>query len=272
MQKIIFISLLIFTFELTAQQDSVVTYFNNGNTKSIVHLRDNFRDGDAIFYWENGNVKEELSYINGRVEGLVRKYNEDGILQEMFSIEEGKREGPTSLFDSTGKYIDDIFYEEGILVVDKIILDTGPKKEEKTSKENTVAKAPVNQTKKKKSNDEQLPPVIEEEKNYEDDPAFYKTVEVMPEPYGGIEALYKKIGYPYEAKEEEIEGTVKTMVFVDRDGEVLDVQILEGIGYGCDEAVKTSIMYHRFKPGLIRGQKVKVQMEMTFEFKLDEDD
>lgn len=272
MLKIIIISLLIFTFELTAQEDSVVNYYNNRNTKSIVHLRDNFRDGDAKFFWENGKVKEELSYVNGRVEGLVRRYNEDGILQEMFSIENGKREGPTSLFDSTGKYIDDIFYEEGILVVDKIVLDTGPKKEDKSSKENTVVTAPVKQTKKKKGNDEQLPPVIEEEKNYEDDPAFYKTVEVMPEPYGGMEALYKKIGYPYEAKEEEIEGTVKTMVFVDRDGEVLEVQILEGIGYGCDEAVKTSILYHRFKPGLIRGQKVKVQMEMTFEFKLDEDD
>jgi len=91
----------------------------------------------------------------------------------------------------------------------------------------------------------------------------------MPEPYGRIEALYKKIGYPYEAKEEEIEGTVTALVFIDRDGEVLDVQILKGIGYGCDDAVKTAILYHRFKPGLIRGQKVKVQMEMSFEFKLD---
>ena len=165
MQKIIFILLLIFTFELTAQQDSVITYYNNGNTKSIVHLRDNFRDGDAKFFWENGNIKEELSYINGRVEGLVRKYNEDGILQEMFSIEDGKREGPTSLFDSTGKYVDDIFYEEGILVVDKIVLDTGPTKEEKTSEE-TKVEGNVNQQKRKKqSSDDQLPPVIEEEKN-----------------------------------------------------------------------------------------------------------
>jgi TonB family protein len=270
--KIIIISLFILTIELTAQQDSVVTYYNNGNTKLIVHLRENFRDGDAKFYWDNGNLKQELSYMNGRVEGLVRRYNEEGILQEMFSIEDGKREGPTSLFDSTGKYIDDIFYEEGILVVDKIILDTGPKKEETSSEEKLAVNTSTKQTKKKQSSGDQLPPVIEEEKNYEDDPAFYKTVEVMPEPYGGKDALYKKIGYPYEAKEEEIEGTVKAMVFVDRDGEVLDVQILEGIGYGCDEAVKTSILYHRFKPGLIRGQKVKVQMEMAFEFKLNEND
>ena len=272
MFRLVSILILFVSVNIIAQTDSVITYYNNGKMKSIVHIRDDFRDGDAVFYWENGNIKQELFYVSGRVEGLVRNYNDDGILREMYSIENGKREGPTSLFDSTGKYIDDIYYEEGILVVEKIILDTGPKKDEKSYKESTVVTPPVKQRKNKKSSDEQLPPVIEEEKNYEDDPAFYKTVEVMPEPYGGIEALYKKIGYPYEAKEEEIEGTVKALVFVDRDGEVLDVQILEGIGYGCDEAVKTSILYHRFKPGLIRGQKVKVQMEMTFEFKLDETD
>jgi len=272
MIRIISIILLLIITEASAQKDSVVSYFDNGKIKSVVYIRDQFRDGDAVFYWDNGNIKQELSYVNGRVEGLVRNYNEDGILREMYSIEDGKREGPTSLFDSTGKYIDDIYYEEGILVVEKIVLDAGPKKEDKSSEEKIVVNTPKKQTKKKQSSDDPLPPVIEEEKNYEDDPAFYKTVEVMPEPYGGMEALFKKIGYPYEAKEEEIEGTVKAIVFIDRDGEVLDVQIVEGIGYGCDEAVKTSILYHRFKPGLIRGQKVKVQMEMTFEFKLGKDD
>ena len=63
---------------------------------------------------------------------------------------------------------------------------------------------------------------------------------------------------------------VKILTFVDRDGEVLDAQVVEGIGYGCDEAARLAILYHRFKPGLIKGQKVKVQMEIPIEFKLDE--
>lgn len=269
MFRIIIISILLLTVEVTAQLDSLVSYHNNGKVESIVHLRDLVRDGDAIFYWENGNPKEQLTYANGRVEGLVRRYNQDGVLQEMFSIENGKREGPTSLFDSTGKYIDDIYYEEGILVVDKIVLDSGPKKEENITENTPVIKPPTTQKKKKQNNDDFVPPTIEEEKNYEDDPAFYKTVEVLPEPYGGMEAIYKKIGYPKEAKEEKIEGVVKVLTFVDRDGEVIDAQIVEGIGYGCDEAARLAILYHRFKPGLIKGQKVKVQMEIPIEFKLD---
>ena len=269
MFRIIIISILLLTVEVTAQLDSLVSYHNNGKVESIVHLRDQVRDGDARFFWENGNIKEEITYVNGRVEGLVRRYNQDGILREMFSIENGKREGPTSLFDSTGKYVDDIYYEEGILVVDKIVLDSGLKKEETKGDEIAAIKPPTTQKKKKQNNDDFVPPTIEEEKNYEDDPAFYKTVEVLPEPYGGMAAIYKKIGYPKEAKEEKIEGVVKVLTFVDRDGEVLDAQVVEGIGYGCDEAARLAILYHRFKPGLIRGQKVKVQMEIPIEFKLE---
>ena len=272
MFRIIILSILLLTIEIAAQIDSLVSYYNNGKIESIVHLRDKVRDGDAIFYWENGNPKEELTYVNGRVEGLVRRYNQDGVLQEMFSIENGKREGPTSLFDSTGKYIDDIYYEEGILVVDKIVLDSGPKKEEKKSEDILVIKPTTTQNNKKQNNDNFVPPTIDEEKNYENDSVFYKMVEVMPEPYGGMAAILKKIGYPREAKEEKIEGVVKVLTFVDRDGEVLDAQIVEGIGYGCDEAARLAILYHRFKPGLIKGQKVKVQMEIPIEFKLDRQD
>jgi len=269
MFKLIFIPLLIFVVEVPAQVDSIVTYYSNGNIESVVHVTDKVRDGDARFYWENGNLKEDLSYVNGRVEGLVRRYNEKGFISEMFTIENGKREGPTSLFDSTGTYVKDIDYEEGILVVDKIVLDSGDKK---NNTKKTQTTKPAVTIKKQKQNDDLLPPVIEEEKNYEDDPAFYKTVEVMPEPYGGMEAIYKKIGYPKEAKENEIEGLVKVLTFIDRDGEVIDAKVVQGIGYGCDEAARLAILYHRFKPGLIKGQKVKVQMEIPIEFKLKKEE
>jgi TonB family protein len=272
MLKITIIYLSILSLTAAAQVDSVVNYYNSGNIESVMYMRDNVRDGEARFYWENGNLKEELSYANGRIEGVVSRYDEQGTLREMFLIENGKREGPTSLFDSTGKYIEDLFYEQGILVVDKIVLDSGEDLKNKENKERTLVNTPVNQKKKKQSANSLLPPTVEEEKNYEDDPAFYKTVEVVPEPFGGMEAIYKKIGYPEEAEDNEIEGVVKILTLIDRDGEVLDAQVVEGIGYGCDEAARLAILYHRFKPGLIKGQRVKVQMEIPIEFKLPEED
>ena len=269
MYRLIIILILTLTVDAFAQLDSLLSYHNNGKMESIVHFRDKVRDGDATFFWENGNVKKELTYVNGRIEGLVRSYDESGVLREMFVIQNGRREGPTSLFDSTGSYIEDIYYEEGILVVDKIVLDSGPRKEDKVAETIAVIKPPATQKKKKQNSDDFVPPTIEEEKNYADDPAFYKTVEVMPEPFGGMEAIYKKIGYPEEARKKKVEGTVVVLTFIDRDGEIIDAQVVEGIGYGCDEAARLAILYHRFKPGLIRGQKVKVQMEIPIEFKLD---
>lgn len=273
MNKIFIISFLLISINLFCQTDSLINYFENNNIESIIHFKNEIRDGNAKFYWENGNIKEDVNYVNGRIEGLVRRYDENGTLREMFTIENGKREGPTSLFDSTGTYVNDIYYEQGILVVDKIILDEGPKKETITSNQITENKQPEKNNKKKNVDpDNPLPPNLEEEHNYEDDPAFYKTVEVMPEPIGGMNAVYKKIGYPEEARENEIEGIVKILTMIDRDGEVLDAQVIEGIGYGCDEAARLAVFYHRFKPGLIRGEKVKVQMEISIEFKLEEEE
>ncbi len=274
MIKLFFILFIVLFVKTFCQSDSLVNYFDNNKIKSVVHLNNDVRDGEATFYWENGNIKEKLTYVNGRVEGLVRRYDESGVLREMFTIENGKREGPTSLFDSTGTYIDDVYYEEGILVVEKIVLDEGPGEVTSTSELYAENKQPDKKNINKKNVDPNnpLPPDIEEEHNYEDDPAFYKTVEIMPEPIGGMDAIYKKIGYPEEAKENEIEGIVKILAMIDRDGEVLDAQVIEGIGYGCDEAARLAVFYHRFKPGLIRGQKVKVQMEILIEFKLEEEE
>lgn len=266
-KQIIFFFFTIVTL-VYSQTDSVVTFYDNGNLKSVVHLNKNVRDGEAIFYWQNGNIKQDLNYFNGRVHGLVRNYNEDGILTEMYTVENGKRDGPTSYFDSTGVYVKDVFYTEGKLDVEEITLRHS-KSEEHLSADLTQK---VNNEKKKKVKtdpDRPVPPVIEDERNLEEDPAFYLSVEVMPEPIGGIKAIYKKISYPRQAKENKIEGTVIIRVYIDRDGEVLDAEVVKGIGYGCDESARLAVFYHRFKPGLQRGQRVKVQMDIPIEFMLE---
>jgi TonB family protein len=248
------------------QNDSVVTYFDNGNIESIAHYKNGVRDGEAKFYRENGNIKQELSYFNGRVNGLVLNYDETGTLREMFSIENGKREGPASYFDSTGVYTKDIFYTEGRLDIEDTPLRHSNSNDDLGGNE-------IKRTKKKKKvnidPDQPLPPAIEEERNLEEDPAFYLSVEVMPEPIGGMKAIYKKISYPKQARENGIEGTVIIQAFIDRDGEVLEAEVVEGIGYGCDENARLAVFYHRFKPGLQRGQRVKVQLDIPVEFILD---
>jgi TonB family protein len=239
-----------------------------------VHYKNGVRDGGAKFFWENGNIKRELYYFNGRVDGMVRNYNEKGILQETFSIENNKRDGPTSFFDSTGTYVDDKSYTDGMLDVEKEPLTySKPDKNNLVMNTSKQTKQETEKKLKKKAGSEQsLPPMIEEERKLEEDPAFYLSVEVMPEPIGGLQAIYKKVAYPKRARENHIEGTVTIRAFIDRDGEVLDAQVIKGIGYGCDESARLAVFYHRFSPGLQKGQRVKVQMDIPIEFKLGKEE
>ena len=86
----------------------------------------------------------------------------------------------------------------------KLYLTTGPKKEETKGDEIAAIKPPTTQKKKKQNNDDSVPPTIEDEKNYEDDPAFYKTVEVLPEPYGGMELFTKRLAIPKKQKKKKL--------------------------------------------------------------------
>lgn len=102
---------------------------------------------------------------------------------------------------------------------------------------------------------------------------IFLVVENMPEFPGGEAAMYKFIGknieYPRMAKESGISGRVFITFVVERDGSVTDVQILRGIGGGCDEeAVRVIRKMPRWSPGKQRGKPVRVQYRMPIKFTL----
>ena len=94
---------------------------------------------------------------------------------------------------------------------------------------------------------------------------------------GGIEALYKFIEdnmiYPKEALENKIEGRVFTTFVVEKDGEISDIKILRGLGYGCDEeAIRIIKLMPKWKPAVLLPKKTKVrqQFNLPIRFKLPE--
>jgi TonB family protein len=259
--------ILFFNLNLIAQQDTLITYFSDGKIESKVCYKNKVRNGSAWIYYDNGNLKQELNYINGKVSGLVKNYTAAGILYEMFVVEAGKREGPTSYFDSLGVYQKDVMYVEGRMVQEPLFPEKeNVKLEELASNENIETKKVV----KKNSSVEELVP-LEMNDELEDDPAYYLTAEIMPEPVGGMKKLQNKVLYPDDARENEIEGVVKIKTFIDKNGDVTSAEVVEGIGYGCDDAARTIVYYAKFKPGLQRGRPINVQMIIPIEFKLKDD-
>lgn len=97
--------------------------------------------------------------------------------------------------------------------------------------------------------------------------------EYQPEPEGGLAGYYKAIGsdlkYPGQARRMGIEGTVYVQFVVDKDGSVSDVQVMKGIGAGCDEeAMRVIKEGPKWKAGMQNGRKVKVRMRLPIRFHL----
>ena len=262
-------SVLFFLFILAfsasyAQEGLVKTYYLNHSLKSEINYQRSIRNGIAKFYSENGKIKEEVTYINGKVEGLVKQYNENGILKELYTIEDGKRQGPTSFYDSTGTWIEDMNFDKGIVVIETV-KKVSPTKtgvaSNDSNKKSGVVKNDINKTEEKT-----LPPVINEETS-DEDPSYQTSAEVMAEPVGGIAELQRKLIYPAYAKEHNVEGTVEIRAFIDQNGVVTIAEVVKGIGYGCDDVARITVLYAKFNPGLIRGKPVKTQVIIPLEFK-----
>jgi protein TonB len=99
--------------------------------------------------------------------------------------------------------------------------------------------------------------------------SIYLSVDVMPEPIGGISEIMKKITYPEEAKKNGIQGKVFVTAIIDETGKVMETSIEKGIGSGCDEVAEKAIAQTSFTPGLLDGKKVKVRVVIPIMFKLN---
>jgi len=113
--------------------------------------------------------------------------------------------------------------------------------------------------------------VVEQNSQNED---IFTVVEKMPVYPGGDDARIKfmveNIKYPAKARENGIQGTVYISFVVETDGKITNVKTIRGIGSGCDEEAERVIsMMPSWKPGIQRGQPVRVQFNMPVKFSLD---
>ncbi|MGF1637090.1 MAG: TonB family protein, partial [Cyclobacteriaceae bacterium] len=101
----------------------------------------------------------------------------------------------------------------------------------------------------------------------------FTIVEQQPEPEGGMKSLYEHISrhikYPKEAHTNGIEGRVFVQFVVNKEGGVQEIEVVKGIGGGCDEeAVRVLSTSQNWKPGYQRGEAVNVRMILPITFAL----
>ena len=103
---------------------------------------------------------------------------------------------------------------------------------------------------------------------FPDDEAYAVVVEKPAAPVGGMESIVKKMFYPTEAENKHITGKVYLLVYVNEQGEVDDVKVVKGIGYGCDEVAVAAVKKTKFSPAQDKGVAVKAKLSMPIQFKL----
>ena len=111
------------------------------------------------------------------------------------------------------------------------------------------------------------PPIIHKEKIVEDDKIFV-AVEEMPEILGGMKSLYSKLYYPDIIRRAEIEGKVIIEFIVDKNGNVVDMKIIQSVNDKLDEIALNAVRDLKFTPGRQRGKPVKVKMKIPINFRL----
>lgn len=115
-----------------------------------------------------------------------------------------------------------------------------------------------------------MPPPPPPDDEEEEEPEVFTIVEDMPELKGGMQAIYDNLEYPEIARQAGIEGRVVVQFIIDEEGQVVDPQVVRGIGGGCDEAAVEAVKQVEFTPGRQRGRPVRVRYSLPITFRLSQ--
>ncbi len=116
-------------------------------------------------------------------------------------------------------------------------------------------------------------PVVDEEEEEESAQQIFTVVEKQPEFPGGtaelMKFLSKSIKYPVIAQENGIQGRVVCSFVVNRDGSIVDIEVMRGVDPSLDkEAVRVIGTMPKWKPGEQRGKPVRVRFILPVQFRL----
>lgn len=79
-----------------------VTYFDNGNIKSIGYEKNGLHTGKYVEYYQNGNIKFEAFYKDGLQDSIQKTYTEDGIIYQIGFFKKGLLDGISETYYNNG--------------------------------------------------------------------------------------------------------------------------------------------------------------------------
>jgi len=278
-QQILILFILI-SAPCVAQNGLVKTYYPDGTVQSEICYVNDVLDGNAIWYYQNGKVMTEKNYSKGIIDGKVRSYFENGQLQEEYLVSFGIKDGLYKSYFENGELKVVATYSGGKIITSqkfdlvtegKIALQTAPIVNQKDTLKEVINSVPVIQkvveeTKKDtvKLNEKVKTeiPILESEHLI-----IVCEADQCPKPVDDLKTIYSKIEIPNVAKALKVMGTIVIEGFVNKEGELQQTNILEGVGYGCDQQVESALIKSKFTPAVKNGEQVESKIIIRFPFK-----
>jgi len=102
---------------------------------------------------------------------------------------------------------------------------------------------------------------------------LFQSVEVPPQPPGGMRAFMEYIGrnydFPQEAIEAAVNGQVQVSFVVEKDGTLTDIKVVKDLGYGTgDAAIRVLQSSSKWRPGIQNGRAVRVAYTLPIRLNL----
>ena len=191
-----------------------------------------------------------LEWTNSEVK-VYDVANSDFLLEDEIEIQTTQEELPPPPPPPVPEVIEELNIVEDNVKTETIKIET------EDNKDKIVISAPV-----------AAPKVVEE-----DDNVVFQVVETMPTFPGGDQALFKflsdNIRYPVIAQENGIQGRVICQFVVNRDGSIVDVEVVRSVDPSLDrEAIRVIRSMPNWKPGMQRGKAVRVKYTLPVNFRL----
>ena len=191
-----------------------------------------------------------LEWTNSEVK-VYEVAHSDFLLEDEIEIQTTQEELPPPPPPPVPEVIEELNIVEDDVKTETIKIET------EDNKDKIVISAPV-----------AAPKVVEE-----DDQVIFQVVETMPTFPGGDQALFKflsdNIRYPVITQENGIQGRVICQFVVNRDGSIVDVEVVRSIDASLDrEAIRVIKSMPNWKPGMQRGKAVRVKYTLPVNFRL----
>ncbi|WP_396170542.1 energy transducer TonB [Flavobacterium sp.] len=226
------------TKDHNTKEGEFIFYFESGNKKAVTYFVKSRPSGSCAEWYENGSKKLEGEYIE----------DEKSFMNVLRVDEFWNSKGIQTVVDGTGDYEESLefFYASGKVKegFKDGLWEGYDKMMSYTFSENYGDKKFISGVS-----------VDKDGVSYN-----YNAVETRPAPKKGFEDFYRHVGKKFQVPNmpKGVGGKIFVKFIVDKEGRIVEPEIIKGIGYGADEeALRVVSSYANFAPGEIRGIKVR---------------